>query len=516
MSGSVNSPVVTTLTVDDAEFRRQLQAAAQLLNSYVRTNESASRAIAAQGQATQQATARFTNFRAATQQAGYQLQDFVVQVQAGTSWLTALGQQGSQMLGVFGPAGAIAGVVLTVGLLAAQLLGVASAGDEATNAQKKLDDALEEGIHLLEAAEDRQLRLAQARLKDAQAAGEQIRKEAELRVELAKTNLARLEAVYLQENELLRRSVDPRDAGIVQQNNSLLADARQRLEEAQAGLASANSRVAQLPTMAQVTERYTNQSRARATKVADAAAEEIRRNAETLQNSFDNFWDQAEARSEMRVSKFEDETKRAAEAAIDLEGAGRDFATVFTSAFDGLITKGGTFADVLERLEQGIARVIERLFITKPLEQALSGALGNVDFDDLFSGVGSAIGSGIGDLFSSSSSAPGVGPGGMGYTYFGGPRASGGPVSGGAAYLVGEEGPEMFVPDVSGSIVPNSRLGGSTVYIDARGAEQGVEARIDAVLARRLPAISAVVRGDLTRSVNRGGQDALTFGRRTR
>lgn len=42
---------------------------------------------------------------------------------------------------------------------------------------------------------------------------------------------------------------------------------------------------------------------------------------------------------------------------------------------------------------------------------------------------------------------------------FGGARATGGPVSGGTAYLVGENGPELFVPSTSGSIIANSVLG---------------------------------------------------------
>ena len=42
-------------------------------------------------------------------------------------------------------------------------------------------------------------------------------------------------------------------------------------------------------------------------------------------------------------------------------------------------------------------------------------------------------------------------------------RASGGPVARGNAYIVGEEGPELFTPDRSGYIVPNEDLdpGGS-------------------------------------------------------
>jgi len=38
------------------------------------------------------------------------------------------------------------------------------------------------------------------------------------------------------------------------------------------------------------------------------------------------------------------------------------------------------------------------------------------------------------------------------------PRAMGGPVTGGSPYLIGEKGPELFVPDVSGYVVPNSAL----------------------------------------------------------
>jgi len=43
-------------------------------------------------------------------------------------------------------------------------------------------------------------------------------------------------------------------------------------------------------------------------------------------------------------------------------------------------------------------------------------------------------------------------------------RAFGGPVIGGRPYIVGERGPEMFVPSGSGKIVPNNKMnGGGTV-----------------------------------------------------
>ncbi len=43
----------------------------------------------------------------------------------------------------------------------------------------------------------------------------------------------------------------------------------------------------------------------------------------------------------------------------------------------------------------------------------------------------------------------------------GGGRAAGGPVAGGTPYLVGEKGPELFVPHGSGTIVPNHKLAGA-------------------------------------------------------
>lgn len=44
-------------------------------------------------------------------------------------------------------------------------------------------------------------------------------------------------------------------------------------------------------------------------------------------------------------------------------------------------------------------------------------------------------------------------------------RAAGGPVMANTPYLVGERGPELFVPSASGTIAPNHALGGMTVHI---------------------------------------------------
>jgi phage-related protein len=60
--------------------------------------------------------------------------------------------------------------------------------------------------------------------------------------------------------------------------------------------------------------------------------------------------------------------------------------------------------------------------------------------------------------------------GAIGALGFGGGRAMGGPVSGGTAYMVGERGPELFVPRGSGTIVPNGAGGGTTINLTVNGA----------------------------------------------
>ena len=78
---------------------------------------------------------RFGSF--GMQQVGYQVQDFAVQVQSGTNALVALGQQGSQLLGIFGPTGAIAGMVLAIGT------GLAGAFIAASQASKRAQQDFE-------------------------------------------------------------------------------------------------------------------------------------------------------------------------------------------------------------------------------------------------------------------------------------------------------------------------------------------------------------------------------------
>jgi phage-related minor tail protein len=69
----------------------------------------------------------------------------------------------------------------------------------------------------------------------------------------------------------------------------------------------------------------------------------------------------------------------------------------------------------------------------------------------------------------------------------GGARAAGGPVEAGTSYLVGENGPETFVPSQSGTIVPNGRPQ-VVLNVTARDATSFLksETQVAAMLSRAL------------------------------
>jgi hypothetical protein len=88
-------------------------------------------------------------------------------------------------------------------------------------------------------------------------------------------------------------------------------------------------------------------------------------------------------------------------------------------------------------------------------------------------------------------------------------RAAGGPVTGGSPYIVGERGPELFVPGRSGSIVANNQLagggdtivnGGINITVENTGESLGAEAQKQ--IARQ---VQGIVMGTLMNERRSGG-----------
>jgi phage-related minor tail protein len=87
-------------------------------------------------------------------------------------------------------------------------------------------------------------------------------------------------------------------------------------------------------------------------------------------------------------------------------------------------------------------------------------------------------------------------------------RASGGPAMANTPYIVGEKGPELFMPGRSGTVIPNDALGGGgttnvVVNVDASG-NSNVQG--DQQQAKQLGvAVSAAVQAELVKQQRPGG-----------
>ena len=85
-----------------------------------------------------------------------------------------------------------------------------------------------------------------------------------------------------------------------------------------------------------------------------------------------------------------------------------------------------------------------------------------------------------------------------------GKRANGGPVTSGSPYLVGERGPELFVPGASGNIVPNNAMGGSNIVVNVDATGSSVQGNGDE--SKRLgEAIGIAIRQELIKQKRPGG-----------
>lgn len=150
------------------------------------------------------------------------------------------------------------------------------------------------------------------------------------------------------------------------------------------------------------------------------------------------------------VEQFTEMTDFAREAAQGMQSLFADF--LFDPFKDGLKGMLKGFADMLRRM---IAELIAKQLL--------------ISFFSLFTG-------GTGVIAAMASSAVSGLQG----------RAKGGPVTGSTPYMVGERGPELFVPSTSGTIIPNgSGMGGGVniaYNIDARGASADMQKALPSIL----------------------------------
>jgi len=241
--------------------------------------------------------------------------------------------------------------------------------------------------------------------------------------------------------------------------------AERKLEEAQADLEALQTRFETLETEKQITEEQKKQN------------EEKKKSAEL-------------------IKKQQEETEKLKEKFMEIGKSIEDGVVQnLTDAAMGTKTLGEAAISVLNDLKRKLIEVAMQQAVSG-LGNFLGNVLGNV-FAGGLGGGGFKVTGG-----KSLTTAAGTNIGKVGFMpsnpAFRGHRANGGPVSAGGSFLVGEKGPEMFVPSRSGTIIPNNAMGGVVnnivVNVDASGtAVQGDDANANQFGEQLAAAIQAEI-----------------------
>ena len=141
---------------------------------------------------------------------------------------------------------------------------------------------------------------------------------------------------------------------------------------------------------------------------------------------------------------------------------------------------------------QGISAAVEG---TKTLGEVASNVLRRIANQLLDVGVNLA-------LFGVPTGIGKKGSGGLLSGIFG--RANGGPVGANRPYMVGERGPELFVPGAQGNIVPNNAMGGSNIVVNVDASGSSVEGDSDQA-AQLGKMLAAAVQAELVKQKRPGG-----------
>lgn len=256
------------------------------------------------------------------------------------------------------------------------------------------------------------------------------------------------------------------------------------------------------------TENATNRVKNRELVTSIFAKEEEKLRAQFAQERYDayvktleNIYDQADA-TEILTFKQKELSDEAVKLADTINN---EIITGIEGMIDGTKTLGDTLMSVLKQFQRQL------------LQTAIMGERGS-------GGLFGSILKGIGGIFAGGNPLSGFGPSGglasglnskaLFSTDLGSPSfgdipsgfkfANGGRPPVGKASLVGEKGPEMFVPSRAGTIIPNHQLGGSNITVNVDASGSSVEGNADQA-AQLGKVIGVAVQQELVKQKRPGG-----------
>ena len=458
------------------------------------------------------------------QQVGYQVQDFAVQVQGGTSAMVALGQQGSQLLGIFGPAGAIAGMILAIGT---GLVGAFNAAKSASadalevhqnyskamkTSRSRVEELVLQNFMFKKGIEETAVALNQLSL---QAIQSQIEAYAAMgnfdkmfynlknRINFAiNGELKDQEANLLANAEIIKKLLDK-----YKKNQQIREDEKtekrreetlnKRLEdlgkesELRHGMAQLGERDALIYEQQIKSERELKKLRELGLVAGSVQEKHVikiiaARNAEALavydleqsEKALENQRKLDAESQSARAARLKEELKQALKDNADVLESSKAIGSAMEDAMMSMVDGTKSVKDAFKDMASAIIKDLYRIYVVKKITGMITGAI-----DAKF--------------------APGVG---QAQAAVAGAVANGGPVQAGQRYVVGERGPEMFTPNVSGTITPNSQMGGSGVTVVQNiNISTGVQQTVRAEIRQMMPQIAQSAKSAVVDSKRRGG-----------
>ena len=171
---------------------------------------------------------------------------------------------------------------------------------------------------------------------------------------------------------------------------------------------------------------------------------------------------------------------------------------LFTKSISGMEDALVTFVATGKLSFRDLANSIIQDLIRIQIRKALVGLFGGIDLGNFFGSTSSS---------SSIYSLAGAGSGGLGLQA----RADGGPVDANSMYLVGERGPELFVPNTSGTILPNGVTPGGVTVNQVINVTTGVQQTVRAEIVSLMPQIAGAAKAAVADAKLRGGSYAAAL-----
>lgn len=471
-----------------APARQATKAVDQFTNSLHRSRRGANQLGENMGKTTRD-TRKFA--MTGLQQAGYQVGDFAVQVGAGTSAIQAFGQQGSQLLGIFGPFGAALGAV--VAIVAAVGNAFMKSSEEASDLEKnttlltEAQDDFQKTIDL-DAIDDLKEKFGELNSSVIQLVNSERILQATQKATAFNKTIGALRETSSEFQKLIDRQKDSEKSFF--SLDGISARTMQVIGDSTKGVAKEFGTVREnLTSVKDILDKVASSETEEMLRknVAEALAQiggVIDPTSEKGQELISALKAVGDAANQISPDKVVLLGEGAEEAAKKLDAMKERSESVTEAISEGF---GNAFGDIVKGTKDAsdafrdmAAKIVNRLIdilVVESLVQSIANSGPMQKFSKKISGL-----------------------------------ATGGPVTSGQTYLVGEKGPELFTSGTNGRIIPNHQMqGGGATVVQNINISTGVSQTVRAEITQLMPQIAEASKAAVLDARKRGGSFSRAF-----